>query len=112
MATRRSTLLTLAAALLVAPAARAGELRKETYRDAARHFTVTLPGGWAAVSPSTLEAMNGMANRMGGVRYDAAFMPQGARPGSYPYVLVQSMPRNTSGVSYEQIERELSRDFS
>jgi hypothetical protein len=113
MDARRRTLLALATALLLAPAGRAGELLRETYRDAGRHFTLTLPSGWAVVSPSGLETMNGAANRMmGGVRFDAAFMVKGQPLGSYPYVLVQSMPRNTSGLTYEQIERELSRDFS
>jgi hypothetical protein len=112
MVTRRWTLLTLVVALLVVPAARPGERRKETYRDAARHFTVTLPDGWAVMPPDALAQVNEMAVRMGGTRYEAAFMVKGQQPGSYPYVLVQSMPRNTSGVSYEQIERELARDFS
>src|SRR5580704_14266541 len=109
----RWTPLALAAGLLLAAPAAAWETRKETYRDAAHHFTLTLPDGWAVMPPSALEAMNGMANRMmAGTRFDAAFMVKGQKPGSYPYVLVQYLPRNTSGASYEQIERELSRDFS
>src|SRR5205085_12347686 len=45
--------------------------------------------------------------------FDAAFMVQGSKPGNYPYILVQFLPRtNSGGTSYEQIERDLSKDFS
>jgi hypothetical protein len=46
------------------------------------------------------------------IRYDNGFRRAGARPWAYPYVLVQVQPLDPTAVTYEEIERVLSRDLN
>jgi hypothetical protein len=93
--------------LMAAPAVGA-----EPYRDAARHYSLTIPPGWKAMPPNAVMMINNMVRqKMPGVdiRYDGAFQLQGQQPGAYPYILVQVQPIPGGGASYEQIEAELAK---
>jgi hypothetical protein len=103
-----ATLALLVAALPV-PRARA-----ETYRDAARHYTLELPQGWQTMAADEIKMINDMVNQRmpGKVRYDAGFRPKGGGPGTFPYILVQFQPFGRGGVTYEDIERDMARVFN
>jgi hypothetical protein len=82
----------------------------EEYRDGVRHCSFTLPTGWGEMPPDALAAINKFAKkRLPGkdIKYDHAFMRIGDKPGSYPYVLMQTQPVPTGGATYDDIEKEL-----
>jgi hypothetical protein len=85
-----------------------GRSSAEEYRDAARHFTITLPGGWGQIPAEALARVNQQVKaRMEAVQYATGFQEVKRLPLSFPYVLVQIQAAPPPGTSYEQIEREL-----
>jgi hypothetical protein len=85
------------------------------YRDAARHFTLDLPQGWEALSPEELNQINTAVKQLKApqpIRYETGFRRSDSDPGSYPFVLLQVQTANTTGASYEELEKALSRDLN
>ncbi|GJM26796.1 MAG: hypothetical protein DHS20C16_32110 [Phycisphaerae bacterium] len=85
----------------------------ETYRDDRNHFTITVPDGWVAIAPETIEMVNAtireqMRNsKTQGVEHDAGFQLEGTPPLAYPYFLVQGIRQDFSEMSYSALERGL-----
>jgi hypothetical protein len=109
----RSPLASLAAAvcLLVLPS---GTALAETHSDAAHHFTLELPSGWKAMSPSEVEQINTTSRQLMGSKaphYEGGFRRASDPLGTYPYILVQLTPGRTAGTSYDEIQKSLSQDF-
>jgi hypothetical protein len=85
-----------------------------SHRDTALHYTVELPANWVVMRSDELARINSMTGqRLGGqkIQYATGFRPRGAAAGSYPFVLVQSMPLKSAGMSYEQIEQSLAKEI-
>jgi hypothetical protein len=83
--------------------------RGEVYRDPDRHFYLELPPAWQVMPAETLDLINTMAAKMpprGMIHYIQGFMPLGGNLEDSPYILVQHIPADLNGISYEQIERE------
>ncbi len=85
----------------------------ETYRDEANHFSIDLPAGWHAMPRAQLTAINEMVRqRAPKISYSAGFRPEGAAADGYPYVLLQVNQANLANASYEELERNLGKEFN
>ncbi len=69
-----------------------------------------MPTGWGEMPPDALATINNFARQRihdKNLKYDHAFMRIGEKPGTCPYVLVQSLPTPPGEATYDDIERSL-----
>lgn len=84
------------------------------HRDDARRFTIAIPKGWTE-STELLNFMNDFAKQAApdaGFEYIAAFIPEGERTESSPYVVIQYSTLPSGGVTYEALEAALKGQSS
>jgi hypothetical protein len=104
-----SLMLAIGASLVLAGPGSADE-----YRNESRHFTIQFPNTWSPVLKDALTKANELANQMSSgpkINYIAGFQRRGQPPLSYPYVLVQPLSLGKVVNSYEEFEKDLSKEF-
>jgi hypothetical protein len=90
------------------------ELPPRTYINGHQHFSFVLPDSWVEMQPKELEQAHAfLKQHLSGLKieYDTGLRQRGARPWSYPYVLIQITPMPPGEVSYEEVEEHLRDDL-
>jgi hypothetical protein len=90
-------------------------IRRDVYHDPEYRYNFVLPAGWQKMPAFELkQGQDFVSGRMPGqeIRYDAGFRRSGARAWAYPYILVQVQPIDSTNMSYDDIERTMSRDLN
>jgi hypothetical protein len=88
---------------------------RDTYHDPEFRYNVVVPTGWRRMPPAEMKTIHEFLDaRMPGkaIRYDTGFRRSSARAFAYPYVLVQVMPLDPATVTYDDIERNMSRELN
>ena len=82
--------------------------RAEGYRDAKRHFSLTIPQGWVRLDPLLLAGINDtVRQRMPGskIHYQEGFQPVNQKFGTCPHILLEVQRHASPGLSYDDIEK-------
>jgi hypothetical protein len=90
-------------------------IHRDLYHDPEYRYNFVLPSGWQKMPAFELkQGQDFVSARMTGqtIRYDAGFRRASSRAWAYPYVLVQVQPIDSENMSYDDIERTLSRDLN
>lgn len=85
----------------------------EVYRDPKFHFSFQLPPGWQTMPAETLSDINHLLSQRLSQKnplFDQVFLPVGGELADSPYVLVECIPADLNGLSYEQIQREFDKE--
>jgi hypothetical protein len=83
----------------------------ETYNDPEKHYSFIMPKGWQRMTSKEMEQLDEYlkSNWLGSlVHYDGGIRRRYGSSWSYPYVLIQTQPVPSTGMTYDEIERGLS----
>jgi len=82
------------------------------FRDMEGHFRIEQLPGWEPMTSLELGSLNSVASRLSlgtTVRYQAGFRRFNTQPGTFPYILIQTVPLRAN--SYAEVERALEQQL-